>query len=174
MSISHLRLDRESILLELKSYLKTKYQLSDREVKKYLREEEFKPAQEHKTTEIIAPVTIFNEILSPLEAIVKYLKEVKTMKLVDIAKLTARDQRAIGVTYKAASKKMPEQYKIEKTKYNLIVNILKDKNLSVAEHIVKNLKETYELNYHEVALLLKRDERTIRTLYNRAMKKNKK
>lgn len=168
MSISHLKLDREAILRELKEYLKTKYRLSNKEIKKYLAEETIKPA---KAITITMPATIFNESVSPLEAIVKYLKEVQSMKLVEIAKLTGRDQRAIGVTYKAATKKMPEQFKLEKTRYIIPIEILQDKKLSVAEHLVKHIKETYNLNYHEIALLMKRDDRTIWTLYNRASKK---
>ena len=58
------------------------------------------------------------------------------------------------------------------TKYTIPISILKDKKLSVAEHIVKHIKETYELNYHEIATLMKRDDRTIWTLYNRATKKS--
>jgi len=169
MSISNIRPDRDAILNEIiREHLKTKYKLSDKEIKQYLAEQTIKPA---KATKITAPITIFNEATSPLESIVKYLKEIKTMKLVEIAKLIARDQRAIGVTYRSATKKMPEQFKTEETKYSIPIEILQNKKLSVAEHIVKHIKETYNLNYHEIAILMKRDERTIWTLYNRAIKR---
>ncbi len=171
MSISHLRPNREAILQELKDYLKTKYALSDKEVKKYLAKESIKPT--HAAKDIFVPTSIFNEIVSPLEAMVKYLKETKSMKLVEIAKLTGRDHRAIGVTYEVAAKKMPAQYSTETTKYKLPVHMLKDKKFSVAEHIVKHLKETYNLNYHEIAAIMKRDERTVWTLYHRAESKQK-
>lgn len=172
MSISHLRPNREAILQELKDYLKTKYLLSDKEVKKYLAQDAIKPAAQ-APKDIFVPTSIFNETVSPLESIVKYLKETKNMKLVEIAKITARDQRAIGVTYKSAAKKMPAQYGLEITKYKIPAGILKDKKFSVAEHIVKHLKESYNLNYHEIATIMKRDERTIWTLYHRAESKQK-
>ncbi|MBI4141450.1 hypothetical protein HY484_00835 [Candidatus Woesearchaeota archaeon] len=158
--------DRETILNEIiRDHLKTKYKLNEQEIEQYFRKE--KPAKEPTTI----PATIFNDVLSPFETIVKYLKEVKGLRLVEIAKLTGRDQRAIGVTYKAATKKQPEKITPTTTRYTIPLEILNNKTLSVAEHIVKNLKETYELSYHEIAQILKRNDRTVWTLYNRAIKK---
>ena len=172
MSSTFRKPTQKEILNELKDYLRTKYHLTDKEIKTYVREEAVKemPVAEIPAHEV--PINIFTDTISPLEAIVKFLKENKGLKLVDIAKLTGRDQRAIGVTYRAAVKKMPEPYMIDDVKYTIPANMLQDKKLSVAEHIVKQLKETYQLNYHEVAMLVKRDDRTVWTLYNRAMKKS--
>ena len=53
-------------------------------------------------------------------------------------------------------------------------NILTDRSVSVLEAIVKYLKEKKNLTYHEIAVLLNRDDRTIWTVYQRARKKNAK
>ena len=54
---------------------------------------------------------------------------------------------------------------------NIPSYIFKDRKLSVLEAIVKYLKEERQLSYHEIAVLLKRDDRTIWTVYNRVKKK---
>ncbi len=162
---------KNEILNELKDYLRNKYNLTDKEIKAYVREEAVKETTVAEISSQEVPINIFTDSISPLEAIVKFLKENKGLKLVDIAKLTGRDQRAIGVTYRAAVKKMPEQYVIDEVRYTVPANMLQDKKLSVAEHVVKQLKEAYQLNYHEVAVLIKRDDRTVWTLYKRAIKK---
>ena len=53
-------------------------------------------------------------------------------------------------------------------------NIFIDRSISVLEAIVKYLKEKKGLTYHEIAVLLNRDDRTIWTVYQRARKKNEK
>ena len=51
------------------------------------------------------------------------------------------------------------------------IRILRDRSLSVLEAIVEFLKEEKELSFHEIGVLLNRDERNIWTVYNRAKKK---
>jgi len=50
-------------------------------------------------------------------------------------------------------------------------DIFRDRTLSVLEIIVEYLKEKKDLSYHQIAILLNRDDRTIWTVYNRAKKK---
>ncbi len=52
--------------------------------------------------------------------------------------------------------------------------IFLDRSLSVLEVIVKYLKEKKSLTYHEIAVLLNRDDRTIWTVYQRVKKKHAK
>ena len=93
MSTSQIMPNKEVILNELRNHLKTKYKLANKEIRQYLREEavKFMPSElVQKTvqpTAVNVPVSIFNDALSPLETMVKYLKELKTMKFVDIAKI---------------------------------------------------------------------------------------
>lgn len=52
--------------------------------------------------------------------------------------------------------------------------IFRDRALKVLEVLVEFLKEQKSMNYHDIGLLLNRDERTIWTAYNRAKKKRAK
>ncbi len=51
--------------------------------------------------------------------------------------------------------------------------ILKDRSVSVLEAIVEYLKNNEKLSFHEIALLINRDDRTIWTVYDRVKKKRK-
>lgn len=53
------------------------------------------------------------------------------------------------------------------------VSIFEVENLSALEAICKYLKEEIELNYSKIALLLNRNNRTIWTTYNNAIRKRK-
>ena len=55
----------------------------------------------------------------------------------------------------------------------LPVSIFDNKELSCLETIVKFLKEEFKLRFHEIALLLNRNDRTIWATYNIACKKRK-
>jgi hypothetical protein len=59
--------------------------------------------------------------------------------------------------------------------YNIDIpaEIFQDRNVAVLERLSEYLKDKLNLNYHEIAVLLNRDERTIWTCYNRAKKKRK-
>jgi len=57
--------------------------------------------------------------------------------------------------------------------YSIPVSILQDRNISVLENIAVYLKDTFGLTYHNIAVLLNRDDRTIWTVYQRAKKKKK-
>jgi|SRR3989344_5424471 len=50
-------------------------------------------------------------------------------------------------------------------------SIFVDRSLSVLEILSEYLKEDQKLNYHQIAVLLNRDDRTIWTCYHRAKKK---
>jgi hypothetical protein len=50
-------------------------------------------------------------------------------------------------------------------------SILRDRSLAPLESIIKYLKETVGLSFHEIAVLLNRDDRTIWTCYRRVRRK---
>tara|TARA_Y100000310_G_C20607360_1_gene776222 strand:- start:730 stop:945 length:216 start_codon:yes stop_codon:yes gene_type:complete len=54
---------------------------------------------------------------------------------------------------------------------NIPTSIFLDRSISVLEAIAKYLKEEKNLTYHQIAVLLNRDDRTIWTCYNRAIRK---
>jgi len=120
-----------------------------------------------KPTEILIPISIFTSSLGSLEAIVKFLKENYHLKYKQIAQLINRNHITIGCTYRNARKKMPEPFKIEPSEYTIPVSILKDRKIPVLKNISLYLKNTYDLSYHKIAVLLKRNDRTIWTTCNR-------
>ena len=125
--------------------------------------------------EIKVPISVFNnDKLSGLENIVKYLRENLLLSFRQIASLTSRNGIALAVSYRNARKKLAEKFVVtEISPYSIPVAILQDRNLSVLENIVSYLKDTFGLAYHKIALLLNRDDRTIWTVYQRAIKKRK-
>lgn len=144
----------------LSEKLKKKYEVSTSNLIKQIEDD------------ILIPITIFSRELGSLETICKYLKENLNLKNRKIAFLIARDSRSVWQAYNASKKKLPSKYEIFPSKYFIPVSILRNKELSVLENIVFYLKEEFSLNYHEIAVLLKRDDRTIWSVYQKARKKN--
>ncbi len=56
-------------------------------------------------------------------------------------------------------------------KFNVPITVISDRSLSVLEAIVEYLHEKKSLSFHQIAVLTKRDDRTIWTCYDRAKKK---
>jgi hypothetical protein len=65
-----------------------------------------------------------------------------------------------------------KEYKEKKSIKNVPLSIF-SKDLGILEATVKYLKENTSLSYHEIAVLLNRDDRTIWATYNRATHKHK-
>lgn len=51
--------------------------------------------------------------------------------------------------------------------------LFRDRSVAVLEALVEYLKDVEKLSYHEIAVMLNRNDRTIWTVYNRAKKKRK-
>lgn len=122
--------------------------------------------------ELRFPDSILNEKLTVLEAVVKYLKENRELSLKDISDAIGRDQRNVWHIYNKARKKITEKFLAENVKFWIPISIFSGTKLSALECITAYLKDEFSLNYHEIAVLLKRDDRTIWTVYQRARKKN--
>ena len=122
--------------------------------------------------EIKVPISVFhNDYLSALETIVKYLRENLLLSFKQIGSLTNRNEITLAVTYRNAKKKLETKFVEEVSTYSIPVSILKDRKLSVLENVVSYLRDTFSLNYHKIAVLLNRNDRTIWTVYQRAKKK---
>lgn len=126
-----------------------------------------------KVQKIAIPTFIFKDrSLAILETIVKFLKEKHTLTYHEIAVLINRDDRTIWTAYHRAKKKQKKPQKItKKPTKNIPTAIFKDRSVSVLEAVVRFLKEKHNLSYHEIAVLLNRDDRTIWTVYSRVKKK---
>lgn len=132
--------------------------------KKLIEKQKIKP--EIKDIEI--PLNIFkNDHLSALETIVKFLRENMMFSFKQIATMTNRNPVALAVSYRNARNKMKDILEIRREVLTLPLNILQDRRLSVLENIVKYLKEELNLTYHQIAVMLNRNDRTIWTIYSR-------
>ena len=120
------------------------------------------------------PLSVFNnDHLSSLETIVKYLRENLLLSFKQIATLTNRNHLTLAVSYRNAKKKLETKFEEEVSPYSIPVTILKDRKLSVLENLASYLKDTFGLTYHKIAILMNRDDRTIWTVYHRAIKKRR-
>jgi len=143
-------------------FLQQEYDLGIEEVTKIISKAEKK-----------IPISIFdNKELSILETICKYLKEELTLSYHQIAISLARNDRTIWATYNNSLKKRKAKLSIKESKFSIPLSKLKNNKLTTFETIVLYLKDNYKLNYHEIAVLLRRDERNIWAVYQRARKKN--
>lgn len=122
--------------------------------------------------ELSLPVEIFSTKLTPLESISKYLKENIGFSFIDISKKINRDQRNVWNIYNNSKLKLSKKYDIKKSVQLIPISIFSSEKLSAMENLVIYLKDQFSLTYHEIAVMLKRDDRTIWTVYNRGMKRN--
>ncbi|MCK4521199.1 MAG: hypothetical protein KAU20_01405 [Nanoarchaeota archaeon] len=123
---------------------------------------------------ISIPVYVFATKLSPLESIVKYLKEELDLSFNEIAALLNRDSTTIWTTYNNAKQKIKERFAAKKSKYALILASFSDRRLSILESVSEHLHEDCNLKFHDIAVLLNKNDRTIWTTYHRAKKKREK
>ncbi len=116
---------------------------------------------------ILIPLSIFKNS-SPLESIVKYLKDNLKLNFHNISSLLNRNERTIWVTYNNAIKKniildIKDELKIP-------VEIFSNRKLSVLENLVSYLKNS-NYSLQQISLIINRDYKTIWTCYNRSKKK---
>jgi predicted DNA-binding protein (UPF0251 family) len=155
----------EQLIETFFSYLKHDHQLSEAELDALLRHAK----AEHET---LVPATLFaDDKLAPLEAVTKYLHENKRLRFTDIGHLLNRDQRVIWTTYSHAKKKRPEALTPAATEHLIPARLIADRKRSVLETLALHLHDVQHLTFAQIARLLRRDDRTIWTVYNRARKK---
>jgi predicted DNA-binding protein (UPF0251 family) len=118
------------------------------------------------------PISIFNNKLAPLEAIVLFLKETLNLKLHKIAVTLNRDDRTIWLTHHNATKK---KAKISlSSDFYIPLSTLSNRKFSILELVVSHLKESYGISLKQISQLIGKSPKTIWTVYDRAKKKAKK
>ena len=121
--------------------------------------------------ELSIPIGIFeNDVLSSLEAIVKYMKESLKLKFSKIAKLLNRSSKTIWATYSKAAKKMPPAFGQVSAEIMLPVSAVANRSFSTLESVVGFLKD-FDYSNHEAALMMHLVDRTIWTVWDRVKKK---
>ena len=115
------------------------------------------------------PVELFQERrLGILEIAVKILKEEKNLRYSEIARILNRDERTVWVSYAHALQKRKARFVPKESMYLIPVSIFSDRKLAPLQAVVQHLKDKYHLSYHEIGVLLHRDDRIIWATYNRA------
>jgi len=159
----------ESDLLVLNDKLKEKYNIGIEELLEISEKREYEDE-----LEVQIPVNIFNQQISPAEALCKYLKENLGLNFRNIARLINRDERTVWINYRNSVKKKKEKIRVEKKavekEISISVKIFSDRRLSILESVVNYLKEK-EFRNSEISEMLGKDQRNIYTLYSRAKKK---
>lgn len=122
-------------------------------------------------SEITIPITIFRQDLTPLESVVKYLKENLGYSLREIGSLLGRNEKNIWHTYADVRRKFQGKLIVKETEYFIPVSIFANREVSAFEALAIYLKDFYSLSYHEIAVLLQRDDRTVWTVCHRALAK---
>ncbi|MEK6904632.1 MAG: hypothetical protein AABW87_03495 [Nanoarchaeota archaeon] len=146
---------------ELANILKAKYNITTKDLI-YLTDEK----------EVLIPVSIFTKKLSILEAITKYFKENLDFNYHKIGGLLNRNERNIWHTYKNACKKHPSKIEVSESKYFIPASIFQNE-LGAMENVALYMKDQLDLSFHNIAVLLERDDRTIWTMWSHARKKTK-
>jgi len=115
------------------------------------------------------PISIFSTDLSPLEAIVRYLKEKQNKKISQIAKILNKNVSSISTAYKNARSK---KFVYKEEKLWIPLSEFKDNpQLSILENVVRFLRNK-GMKFTTISSLLNRSPKTIWTIYKRAKKKN--
>lgn len=123
------------------------------------------------------PVSIIkNDKLSPLEAIVTFLRENRDLTYKEIGRLLSREPKTLAVTYSAARKKTSEKIIPTTDTIYLEFSIFAahpECNLSILETVCNSLKKS-GMRHSQIARILGKSQKTIWTVCNRAEQKHKK
>ncbi len=92
------------------------------------------------------------------------------MGYMQIAEVLHKNPGPVGVIYRNAKKKFADAFSVSHENIMIPFSAFYPE-LTVFESVVYYLKDNYNLKYKNVAQLLKRNERTIWTIYQRARKK---
>ncbi len=121
------------------------------------------------------PASIFNNQLSPLENVALYLNVRLRFSQTQIANILKRDHTTIWTTLEHASRKisksMYEEMLKEQEKILIPIKIFSNRKLSILESLSIYVKNKFGLSYHQIALLLGKNDRTIWTVVNRGRRK---
>jgi hypothetical protein len=115
------------------------------------------------------PVSIFNAKLTAFESVVKYMREELQYSNAKVALLLIRSPQTVWLTYRNAKKKHPQKLTAVISDHDLPMTIFAT-NGSIFAATVKYLKDQGVKN-QEIARLLKRNVKTITTVYYRAKKR---
>ena len=117
------------------------------------------------------PLSIFSQKTSPLETIVKYLRENHDLGFTEIGRLLARDGKTIWKEYQNAHAKHKHKFKICENEFYFDINIFARREHSILEILCHKLKESgYSIS--QIAYIIKKHRNTVWSVCSRFKKKN--
>lgn len=125
------------------------------------------------------PISVFSTLLSPAEALVKYLKEERQMSFHQIGTLLNRDERGIWSSYARSRKKHQTTFSkpagvtgvAGATSFSIPLSLFANRSFSILEHVIFYLHAALNLQEKEIAKLLNKRQAVIHTTLQRARKK---
>lgn len=136
--------------------------------------------------DLVVPSYIFTDRrLTPLSAVIKYLREKRGLSFHLISSLLQRHVRDIHKAYSHSldlTENVIDEVKqdfdnlakptVEVSQVEFIpLSIISNRRISALEAIVVYLKDQREMSYTEISLILNRNQRTVWTVYARAKTK---
>jgi hypothetical protein len=130
-----------------------------------------------KHSKIEIPVSVLRRRpLTTFEALVVFLKEEYGLNYHNIAVLLDRNERGIRIIYYRAKDKLKRFFRksvlITRSGIKIPLKVLRKRPMTTYEALVVFLREVLGFNYHNLALILDRNERDVRKVYYRAKAKN--
>ncbi|HLC65313.1 MAG TPA: hypothetical protein VJI46_04280 [Candidatus Nanoarchaeia archaeon] len=118
------------------------------------------------------PVSVFSaRPLGILESLSKYLHENVSLSFSQISTILNRDPRTIWTSYHKAASKMPEKMEVDYASLQVPIAIFQNRKYGTLESLVRHLKNDKGMKFSGIAKALKRDDRTVWTVYSRSNKK---
>jgi transcription initiation factor TFIIIB Brf1 subunit/transcription initiation factor TFIIB len=121
--------------------------------------------------EVLIPLSIWNDRLSALETVARYLHENLGLSFKRIAELMNRSEKTVWQAYNFSLRKLDRRLVVVEPTYLVPLSVFADRKFSNLESVVLFAKEQYNLRFSELGSILHRDQRTVWTVYNRALKK---
>lgn len=127
------------------------------------------------------PVGIFRSELGPLEAVVKYARDVLQLSVQAVSRFTGRTPSTVSISYRNAKAPLVLDLELKDINFRklrvprnslLIPASAFVADLSVLEAVCLHLHTRVGLRYADIARLLHRDQRTVYTVVSRARRKS--
>ncbi|MBI1971163.1 hypothetical protein HYS47_05420 [Candidatus Woesearchaeota archaeon] len=154
------RSEAREALHSLLQLLKNQYNITLQEVV-----EEF-----HNNSDDV-PLSIFSTPLSPAEALVKYLKEERSIGFHRIGVLLNRDERGLWSSYARSKQKHASKFLLPPLGFQIPLYLFANRSLSILENVLFYLHTTLNLPEKELSKLLNKRQAVIHTTLQRARKK---
>jgi len=126
--------------------------------------------KDYSSSDYKLPLSIFSQKTSPLESIVKYLRDNLGLGFTEIGRLISRDGKEIWKEYQNAHEKHKHTFKIKEDEFYFDISLFSKREHPVLEIICHHLNEQgYSIS--QIAYLLKKHRNTVWSVISRYNKR---